>query len=829
MKRPPVFLATVLCLLSAAFLAAQAQISSVILRVNAPVVSQNQPLPISVEFTPSAGVESVILRYRAFGESEYKQQEMLLAGSSSSLTVGAQYVLPPYIEYYIIVQLSGGRTETYPIENAESTPLKATITPVDPKALEVRLLSPEQGETVASEDLVIAVSLYYASDEVNRKATKLYLNGTDITSQALFSDDVFLYSPANFPGQLSLGVQFLRIELYDTKGSLYTTVESNFSLSTAEAIAARESRLRMGVDGQAEYRNEDVQSVQNNFARAQLHATGVFRSLNFGTNLFITNEEKADRQPQDRFLAYGDLDFFKVQVGDAYPKFPTNIVSGKRVRGVSANLFLKFFNVDVAYGQTMRSIDGLVLRDTTFKDSSAVLSRPLNTLQKSGLTYSLYQAGTFTRNFFAIRPSFGSGENFQWGFTYMNAKDDVGSIKYGVTPQQNLVAGTDLVIAFDDQKFRLEGQAELSLTNTDITNGSFTQADYDLLSGKNDATLTAQQKSDRQKTADDIKKIADVGSKFMTINQYLSPLNPVGTGLPGVAYEGILTMNYINNFIRAQVYQRGSAYQSFGNEFLQADIQGLALSDRIRMFQNRALLSLAYEQRKDNTAKTKAATTTYGNVNGSLTVFPGVNLPSFTLGYGTLTRKSDANLKDTLQQLYAADDQTNRISVQINDDFDLGARHSLSLGVNLSDKTDNLPGVLNRGAQKNNSYFGSLTTIFRFPLQTTLSFSTNLSQSAALNSASLANIPLIEFKLTTLSLNAQYRLLEDKLRLAGTFSSSSGDLKRTLLQGGADYAVTVNHSFSFQYDYIINSGTDPLTLAAYKNDNIMSLVYRFNF
>ena len=552
MNRALVSLATVLCLLCMASFGVEAQVSSVVLRVDAPVVSQNQPLPISVSFTPSGNVERVLLRYRGFGESEYHQQEMLVAGNTATLTIGAQYVLPPYIEYYVYVQTSGGHTETYPIENADATPLKATVKPVDPKALEVRILSPEQGETVANEDLVIAVSLYYASDEVDRKATKVSLNGVDVTSQAIFSDDVILYLPANFPRPLSLGVQFLRVDLFDKKGAPYYTLESNFNLSTAAAIAARESRFRMGVDGQAEFRNEDVATTKNTFVRGQVRALGSYGSSNFGANVFLTNEEKSDRQPQDRLQAYGDFDFFKVQVGDAFPKFPSYVVSGERVRGVSANLALKFFNVDVAYGQTARSIEGAVLRDTTFKDSTSLQSRPSNTLLKSGFTYSLFQPGTYSRDFFAIRPSFGSGENFQWGFTYMNSKDQISSITYGLTPQQNLVAGSDIVIAFDDQHFRLEGQAELSVLNQDISGGSFTQADYDLIAGKNDPTLTASQRSDRQKNADDLKKIADVASKFMVINQNLLAYNPVGTGLPGVAYEGILTMNYINNFIRAQ-------------------------------------------------------------------------------------------------------------------------------------------------------------------------------------------------------------------------------------------------------------------------------------
>jgi len=244
----------------------------------------------------------------------------------------------------------------------------------------------------------------------------------------------------------------------------------------------------------------------------------------------------------------------------------------------------------------------------------------------------------------------------------------------------------------------------------------------------------------------------------------------------------------------------------------------LAFSDRIRMFENRALLSLSYENREDNTAKTKVATTKYGNTNGSLTVFPSNTLPSFTIGYGILTRKSDANPTDSLQRLYVADDQTNRISVQLNYDFTLGGRQNLSFGVNLSSKTDN---TFYKRDQKNNSYFGSLTTYFSFPLQTTLSFNTNMSQSSELTSGSLANLTPIEFNLTAISLNAQYRLLEDKLRLATTVSTSTGDLNRTLAQAGVEYSVSMSQTLSFQYDYIQNSG--------YKDDSIMNLVYRFNF
>jgi len=99
MNRAFATITTVVCLLLAVSSAAQGQVSSVVLRVNVPVVSQNQPLPVSIEFTPSGNVERVLLHYRGFGESEYRRQEMLLAGNSASLTIGNQYVIPPYVEY----------------------------------------------------------------------------------------------------------------------------------------------------------------------------------------------------------------------------------------------------------------------------------------------------------------------------------------------------------------------------------------------------------------------------------------------------------------------------------------------------------------------------------------------------------------------------------------------------------------------------------------------------------------------------------------------------------------------------------------------------------
>ncbi|HEY4613796.1 MAG TPA: hypothetical protein VII11_12490, partial [Bacteroidota bacterium] len=665
-----------------------AQVTPLISRVNIPQAYERQALAVSVEFSKSTGVGRVLLFYRAFGETDFKEVEMLIAGRTATGTIPSEAVLPPHTEYYLEAQLTDGTKETYPIQNPEATPQRVQVKPRDPKDDEVRVLSPEPGEIVDVEELIVAVSFFFAGDNVNPQATKIFLDNTDVSSAAVFSDDVLLYSPASAGSPLSLGAHRLRVELYDTQGTLYHSIESSFSVSTAAAIAEEKARLQAVVDGQAEYRNEEIKSIgtSTSYIRGDIRLNGTYGFLSFGGNTHIDNQEDPTRQPQNRFLAYGATDFLSVQVGDAYPKFPSYIVSGQRVRGLSANLALGFFNVDFTMGETNRLVDGTALFDTTYADSSAAATRPTNSSLLQGFKYRIFESGTFQRDFFAVRPSFGKGENFQLGFTYMKAKDKIGSIRYGTYPQENLVAGADLMFAFDDQKIRFESQASISIKNTDISKGSITDEELDKLVKEGD--------EGSKQDVEDIKKIRDLAEQFITINQNLYPLNPVGDGLPAVSYEAALSLNYFNNYIRGSVFKRGAAYSSFGNEFLQTDIAGVNISDRIRMFDNKVFLSVAYDKRNDNTANTKLGTTNFDYLNTSLTVVPGVDLPSFTFGYGINNQASDNKISrmdfvsvpissaDSVNRAAARsnaiDNATNQIYLATNFDFTAGARQTLT-------------------------------------------------------------------------------------------------------------------------------------------------------
>ncbi|HVN47373.1 MAG TPA: hypothetical protein VMU30_00985 [Bacteroidota bacterium] len=806
-----------------------AQVSPYVMEIRPASAVERTPLTLSASFTSNTQLQRVQFHYRQFGESEFKQQEMLLSGQSAVITIPANVITPPYIEYYLELFLNDGSKATFPTDNPDGNPSKLPVQAANPKEQEIRFLSPEPGETVTAEDLGIAISLMFASDAVDKRKTKLYLDNVEVTKDAVLSDDVLLYRPQNFDKPLSLGSHTITVELRDTLGRMYYTTSLQCNLSTALAMEEAQSLLQYNANGQLEYRNEKIDTTKTTYLRGDLHAGATYKSLIFGGDLHLTNEDKPDRQPQNRYLATVQAaDVLKLQAGDAYPVFPSLIISGLRVRGVTGSLKLGFFNLDISAGQTYRAIEGNIIGDTTYgTDTSAWSARPKNSIHNPDstnlLAVKLFNAGTYAQNILAIRPSFGSGENFQLGFCYLKAKDDMSSIQYGTYPKENLVMGTDLLLAFDNQHIKWFTQTALSLSNNDISPGSFTDIEIDSLEGVYDTTKNHAQ---AVQDANNLKKVASVARNFITINADLFPLNP-SDGLPSLAVESELSLNYFNNFFRAMAFRRGNAYQSFGNEYVQTDIEGLNVSDRVRFWENRILASVSFETKWNNISNNGATPqTTFNTFNSSITAYPGANLPGVTLGYGFYTRKDPIDLAiDTthIDSLYVADELTNRYYLSLNQDFQWGIRHSISVTASIADKTDN---TFYKRNQNNMNVAFSWTGYYKIPLQTSVSVivCNNASYSAVRDTITnkyLAVTTEQDFNYSTISVNARYRLFQDRLSVLATFAPSFGDFKRTLFHTGIDYEFVPRHSIAGQMDYINNPDR--------ASDVIASVIYRFSF
>jgi hypothetical protein len=756
------------------------QLSSYISTVTALDVQENEDAEITLNFFQTQGLNKVLLAYRTFGESQYREMEVLISGTNGKVNIPAEFVSPPFIEYYFILHKNAGQSETYPLGfPLESSPLQLRVNSASPKDKEVILMSPDRNSQIAASDFFVSISLLRASDEIDKAATKIFIDNTDITNLALFADDLIIFSAENFPQSVSLGTHLLRVEVYDKSNQLYHSISTKFTILTSEQAIAMGNKVNYRVNVTGESRNENIKKNSNWFNNINIDATADYNTWDARANIYVTSEEKKYLQPFNRFSLNVRGSWLSIDLGDNYPIYPSNILSGRRVRGVNGSLNLGYINLQVTLGETERDIEGELIRTISATDTLNASNIILIDSSKYGASRGLANLGTYKRNIFAMRPSFGKGENFQWGLTYLHSQDDPKSIEFGVKPQENLVLGTDLLIAFDDQKVMFTAQGAFSLLNKDIATGELKDELIDSLA---DAMGT---------DASTFRTIRDVLGTFITVNQFLIPLNP--QELPTVAAEAALAINYFGNYFKASYQYRGSDYVSFGQNFLRTDIAGISLTDRLRLLQNKLFLSLTYENLNDNIQETKLNTTNFQNLSSSVSYYPRVDLPSFTLSYANYSTKNDApeKINDTLN-LSFVNSITGRVGFQVAYDFFYKYRHQASLSINYTsgdDKTFRDYDITNL------SLFLVTNTTWNDRLQSNLNISINQS-----------NVVKTKFDYTTIGVGARYILIKEKLNLNGSFNPSFGDLKRNLLELSSQYFVMKNLNLQLNVRWINYAG-----------------------
>lgn len=605
-----------------------AQISNYISDVKIGSAKDKQPLVIGADLISPDAISSINIAVRSFGQNEFRFFEMLIAGTSASVTLSAELIQPPFIEYYLMISLKDGSSQTYPLGIEEGvSPLQIAVEGISVKDNEILVLTPSDGEIMTLEELLITVSFIRAPDKIDVSKTKIFLNNRDITGYALFTEDLIIITGENIEG-LTTGIGLLKIEIYENDGTRYHSITKNFNIVTPAVATAIASRWSYRGALRAEARNESFNQKANDYINLSADVNASYEDWKMNGYLYITSEEKSNLQPYNRFLAnIQNSDWLDLKVGDSYPRFSNLIMDGKRVRGISGALNFGTFNVQAAFGETDRKIEGTLLQ--TFSRETAPLSSDVIAINESkyGSPFGRVYLGTYKRQIFAIRPSFGSGKNFQWGLTYLHAKDDDGSIELGARPQENAIFGTDLVFSLDDKNIQFTSQAAFSLFNKDISGGTLTDAQIDSIFGSG-------LYSDVDPS--DIKNIKNILGKIITVNQFIGPLNP--QEFASLAAEAAVSFNYFNNTLRTSYIYRGNDYFSFGQTFLRTDVKGINIVDRIRLLDNKLFVSLGYEMLEDNLQETKIATTKYQTLSASVSIFPlSRNLSSINLSSSSLS------------------------------------------------------------------------------------------------------------------------------------------------------------------------------------------------
>ncbi len=764
---------TLLFLISIIPAVTTAQVSGYISSVTTDEAIEKEPLKINAEVLQTSAISNIRIAYKSFEESEFIIADMEFIGSMASFVIPSEKVALPFVTYYLIIDKKDGTVETYPQGIPEmGKPIEVEVAAKSEKDQEVLVLSPAKGETVALDDLFISVSLVRASENVNSQATKIYLNGEDISDKLLFAGDLILFYANNFPGTATMGSQSLLIELYDNEGELYHAVKRNFVTVEDDYFLKAANRFKYKINMEGESRNENFDKKSKWFNNFSTSLQSTYKDWQFNGQVYLTSEEDDKTQPQHRFSATIENDWLKVKAGDSYPYFPSLIMSGKRVRGVSGGLYLDYFNIEAAFGEIAREIEGSLLQ--TYSRADAPLGSNIIEIDsaKYNQPFGQVDMGIYSRELFIVRPSFGSGENFQLGFTYLHAKDDMKSIEFGARPEENAVIGTDLKVAVDDQNIILTGQAAVSLFNSDISSGTLSDSKIDSVFGE-DSYFNAD--------TDMIKRIKNTLSKFITVNQFIGPINP--QELSSLGAEAQLQMNYFNNNLKASYIYRGNDYRSFGQDFIRTDVKGFNLFDRVRLMENKLFLTAGYERLEDNLQETKPATTIYQTLNTSVSYFPRSNFPNITVGYSRFKNDNGITEADT-NKAAMVNDITNRFYTTLSYGFDYGVKHNSSLSFMTSTREDDSP------ANYDANYFSTSFSLNSYWKRNLTSFFSLMYYASDLAGK--------EYNYTTLSFGGKYKLMEDKLELSASLSPSFGDFKRQALDFVAQYLVMQNLRLIFQ-------------------------------
>ncbi len=765
-----------------------AQVSNSVSSVVFSEIKESAPVDIKVALVNASSISRVQIAYKSFNETDFKIREMELLGDIARYQIGSDEVVAPILSYYLVIETRNGKRETYPIGiPGIARPIDLTVSRPSEKDKEILILSPESDETISVDELFISISLVNASDEVDISKTKIILNGIDISDNVMFAGDLLLYYPKNFGTALGNGSQTLEIRTYDAEGKLYHSIQRRFSTVDIATATKIKNGFKYYGNSVAEIRNEYFDNNSTLYSNIAVTLNGSINDWKFKGYGYLTSEEKSSAQAQNRYSISARNNWMNLRVGDSYPRYNNLLLNGKRVRGINGEIDYGVLHLQTSYGEINRGIDGKLLQK--FSKDNAPLKTNVVRIDSAryGSTFGEVDFGVYSRKLLAARVGIGNKEIFEMGLSFLHAKDDMNSIEFGANPKENFVANTDVRLALDNQHIILKGVGSVSLINTDITSGTYSDDVIDSIFANGNGFSS---------DVESFKSVKNLISPFITVNQFVEPVS--FTNLPSLAAEGSLELNYFNNNLKSSYIYRGSQFKSFGQEYVRTDIAGINISDRFRTLQNQLFFTLGYENLSDNLQGTKLATTSFQTLRASASLFMRVNMPSITLSYINNKNESETLVADSLSYFSGVDDITNRFSLNLGYDFNLKVRHVSSLSFVTSNRVDN------SFANYDANYF---STSFMVSSYWTKSLVSNFSVIYY-----DSEISLNKYKYVTLSMGGRYLMFNDDIELSLNYSPSFGDFNRHSIDFIATYQAIKNLWLRGQMRYYITStGTNVIS------------------
>jgi len=540
-------------------------------------------------------IEEVYLFYKK-GNIDYTQVLMEPGEGMNpyyEATIPAFYINQA-ISFYFRILLSGGEEQTIPSVDPINNPYYVSLKPEDEPLADTSfiLLSPDQEYNFQDDDFMVAISYFSIQDQMKHKTLKLFINGNDVSAQAVITENLLVYNPA----YIKPGSYKIEVVIYNKDGSIYKKKDWTVKVKKVPTVQRLpisvhgdiliDSRLTLNDADTGSYyydKDDELKTI------GRLRLKGERGFFRYRGMIYISSEEKSSRQPYNRYSLDLYVPDLQLNIGDHNQVFSNTTIAGKNVRGVGGELNFGFFKLHSFYGQIQRHITGT--QDTT--------STPYDTT---------YTGGYYDRNTLGVRLRFGNERTFYVGLNAVKTKDDMGSEKYAQNPKDNIVIGLDSKLSLCKRRFQFGWEVAASLLNNDISAGVISQNDLDSLGIE---------------LPFDPESIENI----FVINTNVEPYK---LSMSNIAAEGFIRAFFLNNLLNMKYSYIGGSFHTLANPYLQNDKTGLHIMDNVTLLNNQLSVGIGYHTYNDNIRSTKKSTTYTRGFLFNAGYYPRGNMPNMS-------------------------------------------------------------------------------------------------------------------------------------------------------------------------------------------------------
>jgi hypothetical protein len=610
---------------------------------------------------PRDNLEEVILSYREIGQYTYREIERKREDiTSQEVTFLLPRLAPPAAgyEYFFIIRSSETQT-TLPVNQPQLNPFRVSIPLTDTAADLFILLNPVT-EIESDQDLVFAVSLYNLEKIIDPASVSLFLNGKDITGSAIYTPPLLVYTLSS----PRAGIHNFQVRAQTKDGQPLQSPVWRYSVA---AKATFLDELPIDIGGQAIFNSnlrnelesndeeETMRARTRNDASLRLNLHGRKDWFAFRTRLYLSSYESSSKQAVNRFTLGFTVPHFEMDIFDSTPDYGSFLLSNNNVRGASLKAHYGVLTLQSAYGETSRALEGKTLTDSTFT------------------------AGTFQRHTFAGRLEIGTHDFLSFGLGFAKNKDRTASLAEQyyrfpaadedespgsllVTPKDNVVLGSNVRLALDNQRFVLGAEIATSLYNSNTLDGVISKEELE------------------EYLEESVPFDPESFESIIIINKNVEPIIP---NMASVAYRLYVNWFIAGNFLNLSYSEVGASFRSLSSGYLQNDARILTVSDNVSLLNNQLLLDAGLNLIRDNLSEQKNTTTTNTNWYLQTMVRPR-DLPYLRLGYNQNSYSDDLKENEIDQQMGAFNIGAGYNFVQIP-----FATTTLDIGMTLADDKDN--------------------------------------------------------------------------------------------------------------------------------------------